>query len=231
MLASIAVVIAAVLAGGWLYSNKGGAEEVLVIARPVEAGRVITEDDVRGATQPLFEARSVSGVEGAILVADVDSVFGQRTTVPLLPGQVLTSQALTSELLPADGDRLIAVNLPAGRVPATLDAGSVVDAVAVPQEGQAGDGDQLDDPAVIASGAAVHSLRESPDGTVVVTLLIAEADARAVSAYGAVGQLVLIQAPVTEGDADAVTPGLDDESSTDLGSDPSAPGTDAGEQG
>jgi hypothetical protein len=35
---------------------------------------------------------------------------------------------------------------------------------------------------------------------VVVTLLISEVDASTVAAYGAVGQLTLLQAPITEGD-------------------------------
>ena len=200
MLISVLVVIAAVIAGGWLYVNKGGVEEVLVVAQPIPAGHPITEDDVRTSDDPLLVSRSVSGIDGAILVSDVDSVFGQRTTVALLPGQVLTEDSLTSDLLPQEGKRLIAVNLPVGRVPETLEPGSVVDAIAVPQEGQSGDPKALDDPAVISAGATVYSSKQSQDGTVVVTILISETDAKTVAAYGAVGQLTLLQAPITEGD-------------------------------
>ena len=201
MLLSLAVVIAAVVAGGWLYANKGGVQEVLVVAEPIPAGQPITESDVRTSTRPLLVARSVSGVEGAIPVSEVDSVFGKRTTVSLLPGQVLTQESLTSELLPQDGQRLIAVSIPAGRVPETLEPGSVVDAVAVPQEGQSGDAAARDDPQVISAGSTVYSAKTAQDGSVVVTLLIAESDARPVAAYGAVGQLTLLQAPVTDGDS------------------------------
>ena len=185
MLVSVLVVIAAVIAGGWLYVNKGGVEEVLVVAQPIPAGHPITEDDVRTSDDPLLVSRSVSGIDGAILVSDVDSVFGQRTTVALLPGQVLTEDSLTGDLLPQEGKRLIAVNLPVGRVPETLAPGSVVDAIAVPQEGQSGDPKALDDPAVISAGATVYSSKQSQDGTVVVTLLISETDAKTVAAYGA----------------------------------------------
>jgi len=200
MLISVLVVIAAVVAGGWLYVNKGGVEEVLVVAQPIPAGHPITEDDVRNSNDPLLESRSVSGIEGGIPVSEVDEIFGKRTTVALLPGQVLTEDALTSELLPQEGKRLIAVNLPAGRVPVTLAPGSVVDAIAVPQEGQSGDPRALEDPAVISAGATVYDSKQSEDGTVVVTLLISEVDASTVAAYGAVGQLTLLQAPITEGD-------------------------------
>lgn len=200
MLISVVVVIAAVLAGGWLYVNKGGTKEVLVVAQPIPAGHPITEADVRTSRDPLLVSRSVSGIDDAILVSDVDSVLGKRTTVTLLPGQVLTDEALTTSLLPQQGKQLIAVNLPAGRVPATLEAGSVVNAIAVPQEGQAGDPDALDSPKDLAAGASVYSVKQAQDGSVVVTLLIDDADASTVAAYGAVGQLTLLQAPITDGD-------------------------------
>ncbi|MEJ7831860.1 MAG: SAF domain-containing protein [Nocardioides sp.] len=214
MLISVLVVIAAVVAGGWLFVNKGGVEEVLVVDQPIAAGHPITEADVRTSKDPLLVARSVSGVDGAIPVSEVDSVFGKRTTVALLPGQVLTEDALTSDLLPQEGERLIAVSLPAGRVPATLASGSVVDAIAVPQEGQAGDAQTLDDPTLISAGAAVYSAKQSLDGTVVVTLLIAETDAKTVAAYGAVGQLTLLQAPVTEGDPADSSPQTDSDAAS-----------------
>lgn len=203
MLISVLVVIAAVVAGGWLYVNKGGVVEVLVVSEPIPAGHPITEADVRTSTKPLLVSRSVSGVDGAIPVSEVDSVFGKRTTVALLPGQVLTQDALTSDMLPEEGKRVIAVSLPAGRVPATLAPGAVVDAIAVPQEGQSGKEGVLEDPTLISAGATVYSSKTTQDGSVVVTLLIAEADARQVAAYGAVGQLTLLQAPVTEGQAES----------------------------
>lgn len=206
MLIMVLVVIAAVVAGGWLYMNKGGVEEVLVVDQPIPAGHPITEDDVRTSRDPLLVARSVSGVDGAIPVSEVDEVFGKRTTVALLPGQVLTNDALTEDLLPQDGKRLIAVNLPAGRVPDTLAPGAVVDAIAVPQEGQSGDPKALDEPPVISAGATVYSTKRSQDGTVVVTLLISETDAKTVAAYGSVGQLTLLQAPITEGDPEDSAP-------------------------
>lgn len=200
MLISVLVVIAAVVAGGWLYVNKGGVVEVLVVDQPIPAGHPITEDDVTTSSDPLLVSRSVSGIDGAIPVSEVDSVYGKRTTVALLPGQVLTQDALTSDLLPQEGKRVIAVSLPEGRVPQTLAPDAVVDAIAVPQEGQAGDAKTLDEPTLIAAGATVYSIKQSQDGSVVVTLLISESDARQVAAYGAVGQLTLLQAPVTDGD-------------------------------
>ncbi|GAW55587.1 SAF domain-containing protein [Nocardioides sp. PD653] len=205
MLVTVLVVIAAVIAGGYLYVHKDNASEVLVVARPIPAGHPITEADVRTTKDPMLVSRTVSGVDGAIPVADVGSVFGKRTTVALVPGQVLTDDALTTSLLPQPGQQLIAVSIPAGRVPATLKAGSVVNVIEVPQSGQAGDPTQLSKPQDLASGATVYDVGDSQGGNTTVTLLIDDADAKIVAAYGSVGQLTLLQAPVTDGDA-ALTP-------------------------
>ena len=47
----------------------------------------------------------------------------------------------------------------------------------------------------------MYSVKQAQDGSVVVTLLIDDTDAKTVAAYGAVGQLTLLQAPITDGDA------------------------------
>ncbi|GAW52574.1 SAF domain, partial [Nocardioides sp. PD653-B2] len=84
-------------------------------------------------------------------------------------------------------------------------AGSVVNVIEVPQSGQAGDPTQLSKPQDLASGATVYDVGDSQGGNTTVTLLIDDADAKIVAAYGSVGQLTLLQAPVTDGDA-ALTP-------------------------
>jgi Flp pilus assembly protein CpaB len=214
MLLCVAVVIATVIAAGWLYANKGASEQVLVVDRPIPAGHPITEADVRTSTNPFLVARDVSGVPGAIPVADVGRIYGKRTTVALIPGQVLTEDAMTSSLLPAEGTRMIAIDLPTGRVPATLAPGSIVDAIVVPQEGQVGPMSELDDPTVVTAGAEVYAAESAQDGSVTVTLALSETDARAVAAYGAVGQLTLLQAPLTDSalaDAQVVDPATDDD--------------------
>jgi len=191
-LGAVIAVIAAVVVGGWLYANKAGATEVLVIDQAIPAGHPITKDDLGSA--------SVSGVKDAVPVADLEEVLGQRAAVDLVPGQVVTHEALTSQLLPGDAQRLVAVSIPGGRVPATLAAGTAVDVVAVPQSGEAGDTRVLDEPQVISSGASVYSVKSAEDGSVVVTLLLSAVDANRVAAYGSVGRLTLVQSPIGSGD-------------------------------
>ena len=191
-LGAVIAVIAAVVVGGWLYANKGGVTEVLVVDHAIPVGHAITKEDLGSA--------SVSGVKDAVPVADLDEVLGQRATVALVPGQVLTHGALTAALLPGDAQRVAAVSIPQGRVPATLTAGTSVDVVAVPQSGEAGDASVLDQPKVISSGASVYSVETAEDGSAVVTLLLSSVDANQVAAYGSVGRLTLVQAPIEAGE-------------------------------
>jgi hypothetical protein len=187
-LGAVIAVIAAVILGGWIYANKGGMTEVLVVDHAIPAGHAITKDDLGSA--------SVSGVKDAVPVADLHDVVGQRAAVALVPGQVLTHQAVTAALLPGDAQRLIAVSIPQGRVPATLTDGTAVDVVAVPQPGEAGDTGVLDNPKVISSGATVYAVKSAEDGSAVVTLLLSAVDANQVAAYGSVGRLTLVQSPL-----------------------------------
>ena len=191
-LGAVITVIAAVVLGGWLYANKGGVSEVLVIDQAIPAGHTITADDLGSA--------SISGVTDAVPVADLDEVLGQRAVVALLPGQVLTHEALTTALLPGEAQRLVAVSIPQGRVPATLTEGTAVDVVAVPQSGEAGDTEVLDNPKVISAGASVYSVKTAEDGSAVVTLLLSAVDANQVAAYGSVDRLTLVQSPLDSGD-------------------------------
>lgn len=191
-LGAVITVIAAVVLGGWLYANKGGVTEVLVIDQTIPAGHTITADDLGSA--------SISGVTDAVPVADLDEVLGQRAVVALLPGQVLTHEALTTALLPGEAQRLVAVSIPQGRVPATLTEGTAVDVVAVPQSGEAGDSEVLDNPTVISAGASVYAVKTAEDGSAVVTLLLSAVDANQVAAYGSVDRLTLVQSPLESGD-------------------------------
>lgn len=186
--ATVLVVLVAVLGAGWAYSNKGGTVEVLVLDRPVAAGHVIEQDDLGSA--------DVSGVSDAIQVADLDDVVGMRAAVGLVPGQILTSGSVVSDPVPGAQQRMVAVSLTAGRVPSTLTAGTTVDLLGVPAEGDTGKPSDLSAPVVVSAGASTYSVQTAEDGSVVVTLLVSAVDANQVAAYNAAGRLTLIQAPV-----------------------------------
>lgn len=172
-----------------LFQAQGDRVEVLAVTGPVPAGQVIEDGDVRSV--------QVAGVPGAIEAVDIESVVGQRAASGLVEGQILTEDALTDEPVPDDGERLVALQLPPGRVPGGLAPGDVVNVLAVPQEGAAAASKELQEPQVLAEGARVESVGKTPEGHRVVTVLVEEALADPVAAHSASGQVTIVQAPTT----------------------------------
>jgi len=170
-----------------LFRAQGDRVEVLAVTRAVPVGQVIEPGDVH----PI----QVAGVPGAVRAVDADTVVGQRAAAGLVEGQVLTAGAVTTEPVPGDGQRLVALQLPPGRVPGGLAPGNYVNVLAVPQEGAAAPSRQLEQPEVLAEGARVESLGSTPEGHKVVTVLIDDALADPVAAHSAAGQVTIVQAP------------------------------------
>lgn len=186
---TILFIVVVAVGAGWLYVSKGGTTEVLVLDQAVAPGQVIEESDLGSA--------QVAGVEDAIGVAELGEVVGQRASIGLVPGQVLTHEALSAEPVPGPREAMVAVRLDQGRVPETLTTGTVVDVLAVPPAGDTGDQASLDHPAWIAEHAKVYAVRKAVDGSVVVSLLVVESDAATVAAYGASGRVTVVQRSAT----------------------------------
>jgi len=186
--ASILFVVLVVVGLVVLFQSQSDRVEVLVVRQSVAAGQVVQAADIGVA--------DVAGVSGAIPAADIESVIGQRAASGLVDGQVLTVSALTQDLVPAAGERLVAIRLESGRVPGGLAPGDLVDVLAVPPSGDPGTAEQLDAPSPLAHAVRVDSLGETPDGAVVVTVLVKEDEAHAIAAHSAAGQVTVVQAPV-----------------------------------
>jgi hypothetical protein len=186
--AAILFVVLVVIGLLALFQAQGDRVEVLEVTKPVPAGQVIKAGDVH--------AIQVAGVPGAIKASDVDTVVGQRAASGLVEGQILTPEAVTGDPLPGDGERLVALQLPPGRVPGGLAAGDVVNVLAVPQEGAAASTNQLQEPQVLAEGARVQSVGSTAEGNKVVTVLVKDAVSDPVAAYSAAGQVTIVQAPL-----------------------------------
>ena len=185
----VAMVIIALVA---LFQSQSDRVEVLVVTDSVPAGQVIERGDLRSA--------EVAGVSGAIRAADIEEVVGKRAAGGLVDGQVLTSQAISEALVPGEGQRLVALNLPTGRVPGGLSGGDTVVVLSVPVEGADGTKEQLQAPQVLAESARVQEVGKTPEGTVVVTVLVPEDVADSVAAYSSAGQVTIMQAPAAAGE-------------------------------
>jgi hypothetical protein len=185
--ASILFVVMVVIGLVALFQAQGDRVEVLVVTDNVPAGQVIGDGDVRPV--------EVAGVPGAIEAAEIDSVVGKRAAAGLVEGQVLTDSALSDAAVPGDGERLVALQLPIGRVPGGLAPGDIVNVLVVPAEGAAPAADELQDPQVLAESARVESVGRTPEGNRVVTVLVEEGVADPVAAYSAASQVTIVQAP------------------------------------
>lgn len=191
-------VLVVMLAGGLLYVHKGHQTEVLEVTTNVPAGAVLTRDDVASV--------SVSGVPGAIPVSQLSIAVGKTLVVGLTSGQIVTQGVLTSSPVPTSGERVVSALVAAGRVPSGVGAGDVVDVLAAPPSSSStGSTVQLNDPTVLASGVRVLSVGASNaatsngSGGVELSLLVPVASANQLAEYAAVGQIVLVQAPLGGG--------------------------------
>lgn len=185
--AAILFVVLVVIGLLALFQAQGNRVEVLQVTKPVPAGQVIEEGDVH--------AIQVAGVPGAIAASDIDTVVGKRSSTGLVEGQILTPGAVTGDPVPADGQRLVALQLPPGRVPGGLEPGAVVSVLAAPADGSAVSASQLQDPQSLTDGAQVESVGSTPDGNKVVTVLVKDSVAESIAAYSAAGQVTIVQAP------------------------------------
>lgn len=188
--ASVLFIVLVVVGLVALFQSQSDRAEVLVVRHPVAAGQVIQAGDV--------EPAEVGGVSNAILASDIESVIGQRAAAGLVEGQVLTESALSATLVPAAGERLVAIRLEVGRVPGRLAPGDLVDVLVVPPAGDPGTSEQLDVPLKLAQSARVDSIGETPDSAVVLTVLVKEGEANAIAAHSAAGQVTVVQAPAGE---------------------------------
>lgn len=195
--AALFILVVAV-AAGWLYLHKGHQTEVLEVTKNVPAGAVLTRADVASV--------SVSGVTGAIPISQLSTAVGKTLVVGLTTGQVVTAGVLTSSPIPGTGYRVVAALVAPGRVPGGVGAGAVVDVLAAPpSSASTGSTTQLNDPTVLASAVQVLSISTSSaatsngSGGVELSLLVPVASANQIAEYAAVGQIVLVQAPLGGG--------------------------------
>lgn len=192
--AVIVFVLAVILIAGWVWTQKSGQTDVVAVNQSIAPGTTIQRTDLR--------SESVSGVPGAIPVADVDSVIGKTTTVGLVSGQVVPSSALTTQPVPGPGQRKIGLLLDSTRTPAGLQPGDVVEVLEAPPTGDPNGSPQtLANPQVLVSSAQVYSASPGDGGATRLALLVPSSSANRVAEYEAAGRVTVVQSPVGQGGA------------------------------
>jgi hypothetical protein len=170
--------------------NAGQKESVLSVAKPIPRGHVVERGDLVSV--------SVSGVDGAFPLDELDRVVDATTTVDLVAGQIVTQEMLTSSPVPAAGESVVGLALDPARVPSDgLDPGDVVDVVVVPAADAQGapEPEALETPEFVARQANVYAVDGVADqgGQLLLTLVVTADDAARVAAYSAQNRLAVIE--------------------------------------
>jgi len=175
--------------------HAGQRESVLAVGGALSKGQVIERGDL--------VSTSVSGVSGAIPVAEVNAVAGKTAAVDLVAGQILTGAMVTSDPVPGMGESTIGLALDPTRVPgAGLDPADQVTVIAVPDaEGVKTDPATLDAPEVLARAAQVYAVggESTAGGQVLLTLVVDAEDAARIAAYSTQNRVAVIEAAPTAG--------------------------------
>jgi hypothetical protein len=175
------------LAGVLAVQRAGRTTEVLVVARMVAAGQSLASEDLAVARV---------GGEGfaAVPAAAEGSVVGRQAAVRLTPGQVLTRQQLTDDLVPGPGLAVVGVSLRPGQLPGDgLEPGDRVRAIAV--AGRDGSDPASASPTVLVEQATVQSVLAdaAASGSTLVTLVVPAGQADLLAAYGSAGRVGLVE--------------------------------------
>lgn len=179
----VVLVVLGILGGVWLVRAAGERVAVLAVARPVPYGAVLTAGDLTRAEV------SVDPAVATVPAGDLDQVLGLVAATNLTPGSLLTRSAVTRLAPPGPGQVLVAIALPAGRLPAgPLRAGDPVLVVDTPP---AGAEPPTLPPATIAA-TVVRLAPPDPSGVTVVDVTVNAGDGPALAARSATGRIAVV---------------------------------------
>ena len=171
------------LLAGWAWTATTNTQEVLVARHDIERGAVIEADDlarVRLSADPAL--KPVAGSELA-------EVVGQRASMDIAGGGILTPGSLTSQVVPNAGQSVVGVALTPAQSPGLdLRYGDAVRVVVTPAQG-----DEAPSGAPLASDAIVVAVHVSEEtGQSVVDLLVPQEDAAVLATRIATGNVALV---------------------------------------
>jgi hypothetical protein len=195
--AGVALVALAVLANVYLFRTSGHRVLVVRVARNVPVGQQLVRADLD--TSSVAVGPGVQVIPGRQL----GEVVGRRAAVDLRSGTLLTASQVTAQLTPEPGQALVTVAVKPGQLPpGGLAPGSQIRIVSTPGsqvqgQGQGADGAATNPGAGAASAKDVSAAVDAvggpdTDGTMTVSLLVADTDANAVAREASTGQIALV---------------------------------------
>lgn len=146
-------------------SAVGEREKVLVLARDVPVGHVLTADDLR-------QTEVASGT-GVVLAADRARVLGQRAKVPLVGGSLLApGQFGGARAFPPRGQSEVAFAIEVGNASPEVVRGDRVAVLEGPGGAAGRSGEEKEDVAPVVGTVTAAKTTGTPGGPRVVTVLV-----------------------------------------------------------
>jgi hypothetical protein len=177
-----------ILLGVWLVNTSGDRQSVLAVRQQVPYGSVISADDLT-----TVQVSTGSGVE-AISADRIDEIVGQVATTTLTPGSLLVSSEAAAVAPPAPGLVLVALAVPASRLPAgPLEAGDHILVVDTPAPGA----DPPSLPPNTIPATVVRIGDTDANGVTVVDVTVTTNAGPALAARSATGRIALVLQPRT----------------------------------
>lgn len=207
---AVLLIVAGAAIGAALYLAGDDRTQVVVAARDIPVGTVISAADLTAA--------EISGGVAGVAGSDARLLLGQSATTRIPAGALLHADMVDPAPPPGEGKVALGLALSAGQLPAAeLTSDRLVEIVQVPAAADAA----VQDPTgtVLVPEALVLSVTADASGAWLVTVAVDRDDAPAVAAAAAAGRTTLAMlpvAPTTDGRAsgdtnDGSTDGADDE--------------------
>lgn len=181
----IAVVVTALgcLLGAWAWSASTDTQEVLAARNTIHRGEVIEAGDIqriRISGDPALTPLPASAY---------DDVVGQRATLDISAGGLITPESTSDALLPPPGQSVVGISLAPAQVPALpMYGGDKVRIIVTP--GDSGETSSGTPQFTVAE--VVDTAFDETTGNTVVNVLVSYADAGVLAARASTGHVALV---------------------------------------
>jgi hypothetical protein len=177
LLLGVILVVACAAAAVVVSTRLGDRQPVLMLARPVSVGQLLSTPDLRRVSMPID-----SGFE-VIPVTESSTVLGRPVAYSLPAGTLLTRVVLGASAMPPTGQAVVGVGLAAGQFPPGLALGSRVAVLVSATNAPGASGSSIAAPVEQWSATVVDIAASTTDRqTTVVSLVLPDTDARLLGA-------------------------------------------------
>ncbi|MGC4947963.1 SAF domain-containing protein [Streptomyces sp. DT224] len=189
---SVALIAAGGLAGAFTVLNSGERTPVLMVAKAVPYGTVVTEGDLTVVSVGLDPALK------PVKAADRDEIVGKRAATDLMAGSLVTGGSVTDKPLLTENQQLVGLRLKPGQLPSSpLSPGRSVLVVSTPDAAANADPDGKKEDEIPKTLPAQVIRVGEPDtnGNLTVDVAVAATDGAVLAARAASGDIAVVVQP------------------------------------